>query len=440
MKEKNNSLTKHFLIIGLVMFLLTTSLSYAYFANYYGPAASADININITDMDELYLTVSNDLNLHLTQFNLQEAGGNLTDSATATASFKGSKGNSKIMPMFLDPNEERKNYYVYFNIQKNTYIYTQDENTPEIILTITKPDGEVLKEVEGLKYVTYNNIEGFDITTKQGLYTIAKLYNIKSSGKNTIQNWDFKVTFVNLETNQKENAGKELDAKIIIQDQEYTDNNLASKIITTGINDNSLVKDDLNNYYFIGDNPNNYICLSDDCNDDLYQIIGIFNETGNYQVKLIKVSDRDLPFIEVKNYFNEEYLSNNPEYLNYVVIHSWDYSSIPYEYLNNLDQINDFSNVSLVGAFGGLISLSDYLNLKNYNAIWLNLQNNWLINGESEEINYYVNEFEVIDKASVSEIKKIRPVVYLNSNVLYKSGMGSIDDPYKIMNVGDENE
>ena len=47
-----------------------------------------------------------------------------------------------------------------------------------------------------------------------------------------------------------------------------------------------------NSYRYAGTNPNNYVCFGSDeetCpNDNLYRIIGVFNDTGEYQVKLIK--------------------------------------------------------------------------------------------------------------------------------------------------------
>ena len=47
-----------------------------------------------------------------------------------------------------------------------------------------------------------------------------------------------------------------------------------------------------NSYRYSGANPNNYVCFGSDAAtcpaDNLYRIIGIFNDTGEYQVKLIK--------------------------------------------------------------------------------------------------------------------------------------------------------
>ena len=48
----------------------------------------------------------------------------------------------------------------------------------------------------------------------------------------------------------------------------------------------------VNDGYLIGDNIKNYVCFGSDAatcpNDNLYRIIGVFNDTGEYQVKLIK--------------------------------------------------------------------------------------------------------------------------------------------------------
>ena len=121
-------------------------------------------------------------------------------------------------------------YYVYFNINSNNYVYTTEDNKPEIVLTILDPNNNPITELpnKDLTYVTAENadgttVSGFDITTANGLFNIASLYPISStsSTKATIQNWTFTVTFINLTTNQTENGGKTLNAEVILSKEVY---------------------------------------------------------------------------------------------------------------------------------------------------------------------------------------------------------------------------
>lgn len=61
-----------------------------------------------------------------------------------------------------------------------------------------------------LDYVTSGGISGFDITAKTGTFNVASLYEIasNSSTEDTVQEWIFTVSFINLDTNQADNGGK----------------------------------------------------------------------------------------------------------------------------------------------------------------------------------------------------------------------------------------
>ena len=74
------------------------------------------------------------------------------------------------------------------------------------------------------------------------------------------------------------------------------------------------------------------------------------------------------------------------------------------------------------------ISCQNYNYLANSNINW------WLItasNSNSYSV-YAVNVNGYIDEVRASSGRKIRPVIYLNSKTMYKSGDGTIDNPYLI--------
>ena len=244
------------------------------------------------------------ISLNINQFNFASGSGNITDTVTATASLKANS----------TKNTATYNYYVYFQIESNDYVYTTTDKKPEIVLSITGPNGEITS-VDGLKYVSATNadgtiVKGFDITeSKPSVVKIADSFEISSSSSTnyTNQEWTFTVTFINLDTNQAGNQNKNLTGKVLIQ-QEEIKTTLAEYIISqyTGTQgENGIYYHDANLTNGAGDNSyrfagasaevNNYICVGSDAEtcpeDNLYRIIGVFgdNNHGVTEQQLVKV-------------------------------------------------------------------------------------------------------------------------------------------------------
>ena len=303
-KVKTYLKNKKILLLSLLL-ILFIGVSFAYVIAQISGGATGNVNIGADTTDNLKFSVDKEIDLNPTQFNVTEGGSGLSDQATGTASLVANSTNKTAT----------YNYYVYFRINSNNYVYTTPEKKPEIVLTITNPLGEEITSLSGLNYVTATNadgstVTGFDITTANDLYNVASLYEISSSSSTnpTIQNWTFKVTFINLETNQHENGGKSLNASILLKKDEYK--TFASYIINevyTADGENGLYYHDGvgsytnadqeagdNSYRYSGADPNNYVCFGSDaetCPDEyLYRIIGVFDEDsdGKYNVKLIK--------------------------------------------------------------------------------------------------------------------------------------------------------
>ena len=303
-KVKTYLKNKKILLLSLLL-ILFIGVSFAYVIAQLSGGATGNVNIGADTTDNLKFSVDKEIDLNPTQFNVTEGGSGLSDQATGTASLVANSTNKTAT----------YNYYVYFRINSNNYVYTTPEKTPEIVLTITNPLGEEITSLSGLNYVTATNadgstVTGFDITTANDLYNVASLYEISSSSSTnpTIQNWTFKVTFINLKTNQHENGGKSLNASILLKKDEYK--TFASYIINevyTADGENGLYYHDGvgsytnadqeagdNSYRYSGADPNNYVCFGSDaetCPDEyLYRIIGVFDEDGDgeYNVKLIK--------------------------------------------------------------------------------------------------------------------------------------------------------
>ncbi len=294
MEEKTFDRRKILLIcIGvLILILLVAGVTYAFFQNQIGNPASGNVGVDTDTPDNLVFDVSNDINITITQFNFGPDDGNQSDSAVASASLTANSTNDTA----------NYTYYVYFKINTNEYVYTTQDSQTEILLKVTAPTGQPVTSIEGL---TYNStLGGFDITEANGTFAVASNYPITSNSSTTptVQEWNFDVTFINLDTDQGENAGKKMDAEIIIQQNELKPT-LAQYVIGqyTGTDgENALYYHDAdlangaqdNSYRYAGANPNNYVCFGSTTTpcpaENLYRIIGVLSDNGEYQVKLIK--------------------------------------------------------------------------------------------------------------------------------------------------------
>ena len=205
---------KRLIIIASVL-VVFIGITLAYVVGQISDGAIGKVNVTADTTDNLQFSVDKDISLNPTQFNVPEGGGGLSDTAVGTATLLANSTNKTAT----------YDYYVYFLINTNEYIYTTEDYKPEIVLTITDPEGNLVTELANsdLEYVEAENADGtitkgFDITTASGLINIASLYEITSSSSTdaTVQDWTFTVTFINLTTNQSANGGSTLDAEIIL--------------------------------------------------------------------------------------------------------------------------------------------------------------------------------------------------------------------------------
>lgn len=205
---------KKYMIIIVSILVLVIGVTFAYFIARISDSASSKLNLSVDNVDDFKFSVDKDIALTATQFNLTNGGDNLSDETIATASLK-ANGTKKTATY---------NYYIYFAIKSNGFTYTTEDKKPEIILTVSGPNGEIT-EIEGLTYydgTTTNGVKGFDITKATSTYAIAENQEITSNSNTNYTNheYTFKVTFINLDTNQVDNQGKTLTAEAIIQKDE----------------------------------------------------------------------------------------------------------------------------------------------------------------------------------------------------------------------------
>ena len=292
-----------YLIIGVIALFVVISATYAFFQAQLDDGAQTDVNVGSNTTDSLTFDVNNAINLNINQFNFGVGAGNLSSNATASATLLANNSS----------NTATYTYYVYFKINSNEFVYTTSDSKPEILLTVTDPTGQPVTSIDGLTYVqnvqtttsdgSMQTVSGFDITTASGTFAVASAYSITANSTTpTTQNWEFTATFINLDSDQQGNTGKNMDAEIIIQEDEIS--TLADYItgLYTTDGENGLYYHDAdlangaqdNSYRFSGANPNNYVCFGStesSCPaENLYRIIGVFDDDkdSNYQIKLIK--------------------------------------------------------------------------------------------------------------------------------------------------------
>ena len=295
-KSKKNAIVLSIVAV-VTLIALVVGATYAYFKAQGGTGSSTEVKVTTYTTDMLTFTTGSAISLYADQSSFGQEKGSLSGETFAKATLV---ANNKT-------NEATDNYYVYFNIENNTFKYTLGEDKPELILTVTGPDGNEVTSLPGLTHTTVQDrenksISGFDVTTTNGLITIANKKNISATQATPSkeEQYTLKLTFVNYEGDQTANATSTLSAKVMIQKEPIV-TTLASYITnlytgTQGANniyyhDASLrIGAGDNSYRFAGasDAVNNYVCFGSTTTpcptDNLYRIIGVFGD----KVKLIK--------------------------------------------------------------------------------------------------------------------------------------------------------
>ncbi len=204
---------KLFSAIALVaLALLVVGVTYAYFQNQYGSASNANVNVTTYTTDVLTFSTGDDINLEADQTTFGKDKGSVSGATYASALLTANNKTNKAV----------EHYYLYLNIENNTFTYSVQDGKPELIMTITDKDGNEVKNIDdGLTYTevtdrTNKKISGYDITTKTGLVTIFNNREIIAAPK-AEDKWNITITFVNYEADQNANTGKALSAKLMIQ-------------------------------------------------------------------------------------------------------------------------------------------------------------------------------------------------------------------------------
>ena len=452
-------------VIIVTLVILIVGATYAYFQATSNNGSNTNVNVTTYTSDLLTFEIGNDILVYADQTSFASGKGNATGSTFAKA----------ILTANNKTNTATKNYYVYLKISENTFTYTQNATTPELLLTITDASGNAITSISGLTYKTVTDgkgasISGFDITTKTDLITIFNDREITANPTKTEQ-WNITVTFVNYNANQTENAGKSFSAKLMIQQEEYKQT-LADYVISqyTGTQgENSLYYHNSsltngagdNSYRYAGasDSVNNYICLGSDATTcpeaNLFRIIGVFGD----QTKVIRAKSTGTQEWDtngsntwstssLNTYLNGEYLTGLGTLAEKIATTTWkvgggsavNLKSVPataYQY-----EVGSSASSTIYDAKIGLMYVSDYgfaadssewtTKLSSYSGNWLYLGRfiEWTItrySGSSSDA--FAVGYGYVDGSILDGEYYVRPVFFLESSVTYVSGSGTQSDP-----------
>lgn len=242
------------ILIIITSILLATRITFAYLAPVINKAMT-DIMGSSDTVDDFKFELGDALKLDVTSTTLPEDGSNYVRTTTATAMLKSNS----------TKNNAEYNYYVYFQIVSNTFVYSKD-GVPEIILSITDPVGNEISSLDGLEYKEYNGISGFDVTTENSIYEIASNYKITSTSSEeyTKQVWTFKLTYLNLPFDQSINMGNDMTTKIYIRKSEFNELEIANVLssnttssIALNVEETEKTKE-IEKYYFSIDDGTSY--------------------------------------------------------------------------------------------------------------------------------------------------------------------------------------
>ena len=297
------------IITIFVLSALIIGATFSYFQAQGDTSSQTSATVKTYTTDVFSFETGNAISFSLNQENFTSGKGNQTGSTFAKT----------ILTANNKTNTATEHYYLYLNISNNTFTYTQNENTPEILLTITDGTNPVTN-LTSLTYKTVtdgkgNRISGYDITNKKGLITLFSNREITTTSTKT-ENWNITVTFINYNLDQSKNAGHTFSGKLMIQKEKIKETvatvcssgqTLSSCIIAMDGNDDTLYHHTSslangagdNSYRYAGasESVNNFVCFGSTTSpcptDNLYRIIGVFGEnyhgvSGKQLVKLIK--------------------------------------------------------------------------------------------------------------------------------------------------------
>ena len=402
---------KQIILSILTIFVLSALIigaTFSYFQAQGDTSSQTSATVKTYTTDVFSFETGNAISFSLNQENFTSGKGNQTGSTFAKT----------ILTANNKTNTATEHYYLYLNISNNTFTYTQNENTPEILLTITDGTNPVTN-ITSLTYKTVtdgkgNRISGYDITNKNGLITIFSNREITTTSTKT-ENWNITVTFINYNLDQSKNAGKTFSGKVLIQKEKFKETiatvcsngqTLSSCIIAMNGKDDTLYHHTSSLANGASETVNNFVCFGSTetpCpTDNLYRIIGVIDD----KVKLIKYDYATSALLGTNGDYNDLYDSPEPNIdyykgsLSKVDTYFWNYKN------NTTINNGNGSNIWSTSLLNKINLNTNYLN--NIGTKWSNMIEDatWRVSGYSTE---YVTPSEMYTEEITNATKTYGP-------------------------------
>jgi len=217
-------------IATIALIAIVVGATYAYFEAQNETTGGSNIGVDAATTDVFRLTSSDAIELNANPSNFKQGDANLVGEAQASAYLRANN----------NTNTATYNYYVYLDIEENDFVYSVDENSPELLLKVY--EGEIgeneVTSIPGLTRKTTEDVEGFDITGITRAITLVNNKEITTTSE-IEEKWSIEIIFVNLESDQLANQGKTLDASLRIESDsigaqitEVTTSNITRNSIT----------------------------------------------------------------------------------------------------------------------------------------------------------------------------------------------------------------
>ncbi len=140
---KNNKQAMILTLVAVVTLIaLVLGATYAYFQAQTGAGKSTDINVTTYTTDVFTFATGDAISLEADQTTFGKDKGSVNGTTYASALLTANNKNNNAV----------EHYYLYLNIENNTFTYSVQDNKPELIMTITDKEGNEVKNIEGLTY------------------------------------------------------------------------------------------------------------------------------------------------------------------------------------------------------------------------------------------------------------------------------------------------
>lgn len=202
---------KILLTLIVILLISVSSFSFAWFLALVNSNIEFDMEIITVDDKTLIFDKGSNIDLKIVVDKFYPGAENIISSTKPSVRLTSKK-------------EVSEKYNVFFDITMNEIVYSSDEKLAEIILNIYDENGTEVKNVDGLNYVEQGDVRGFDLTEVYGGFSIFLDKDISTSDS-IMHEYEFIISFINVDNNQMINIGSLFKANIIITQEMICLNN-----------------------------------------------------------------------------------------------------------------------------------------------------------------------------------------------------------------------